>query len=263
MVAENSQNRGPDRLAHALEGALDWWREAGVTTDFSEVPADLLAAARADRDKSDTTGTPAAAKPDPSKAGETVASDEPAQIGGEPALWPDSLEGFARWWMEEPSLEAGGTGPRIAPRGPKDASLMVLVSQPAPDDGERLLEGRHGQFLSGFLRAAGIAEDSVYLASALPRAVAMPNWAWLKDRKLGAILAHHIAIARPARVLVLSRNILPLMDHDMAQGAHLLTRKHGIAKDTPVLGAAGIEELLRSAQRRKRFWQDWLDWTAG
>ena len=260
-MAENSQNHGRDRFSDELSGALDWWRDAGVDADFSDDPIDRLAEADAERKAVETQSKPPA-KTQPSQTGEIV-EHSPAMLGGDQDLWPTNLEAFARWWMEESSLEAGGTGPRVAPRGPRGGQLMIVVSQPGPDDKDQLLEGRHGQLVQSFLRATGLDTAQVYYASALPRAVAMPDWRKLCAIGLGTLLAHHIAVAKPDRLLVLSRNILPLMGHDVAQGSHLLTSEHGMERDVPVLAAAGPEELLRSAQRRKRLWQDWLDWTAG
>lgn len=263
MMAENSRKHGSSRFADELGAALDWWRDAGVDTGFSDEPIDRLAEAAAEREHAVPAPTPAV-PPLPISDGQTGAhsSAQPQQIGGEPSAWPSDLATFRQWWMDDPSVEAGGTGPRIAPRGAGGAELMVLVAQPGPEDRENLLEWRHGQLLAAFLRAAGVDENGIYLASALPRSIAMPDWAGLQARGLGELAKHHVALAAPRRLLILSRNILPLMGHDMAQGPHLLTREHGMTRDVPVLAAAGLEELLRSGKRRQRLWQDWLDWTA-
>ena len=263
MVAENSRKRGSDRFADELGAALDWWRDAGVDTGFSDEPIDRLAEAAEERDRAAPAQMPQVQRAPRSGAQNPAPSNaEPQQIGGERADWPADLDGFRQWWMEAPSLEAGGTGPRIAPHGPPHAALMVLLAQPGPDDRESLLEGRHGQLFAAFLRAAGIEAAQVYYASALPRAIAMPDWTTLAASGLGELLKHHVALAAPQRLLILSRHILPLMGHGMAQGSHLLTREHGMVNEVPVLAAAGLEELLRSARLRQRLWQDWLDWTA-
>ena len=242
----------PDHsLGETLEAALDWWREAGVDSDFSEQPRNWLA------------------KPEPKEEAAPAAvtvTTQPAvlqipPLGGDSAGWPRTLQEFAAWWLGDPSLETPGTGPRIAPRGAAGAELMVLVPYPEAGDRERLLSGRQGELVANMLKAMGIGEDRAYLASALPRHAAHPDWQALCERGLGAVLRHHIALAAPKRLLVLGRKMLPLFGHDPAQGTPTAGQIALEGIGVPVLAAVGPETLLDEPRFRKALWRAWLDWT--
>ncbi|QYU68649.1 hypothetical protein J4558_00410 [Leptolyngbya sp. 15MV] len=178
----------------------------------------------------------------------------------DPAAWPGDLAAFRQWWLADPALEDGGIGPRIAPRGQPGAELMVIVAMPGEEDGEELLSGTHGRLLSGFLRAAKIDETRLYLASVLPRCSPMPD---LARDGLGAVLRHHAALVAPRRILLLGRNILPLIAHETAQDSAILPGFNHDGRNVPLMEARGPAELLRSARARADLWQQWLDWTDG
>ena len=258
-------------LAQDYEAAIEWWQLAGVDTDYADDATDWLAAPEAEAEPAQRPA-PAhkpAAKPDPAPSVPRVA------IGGDKSGWPQSLEEFQRWWLESGTLDAGGSYPRVAPRrsvgGSGDSSagssagtaLMVIVPEPEEADRETLLSGPEGRLLAGFLAAAGIAPGSTYIASTLPRHTPLPDWGQLKADGVGDLLAHHIALAAPNRILAFGRNILPLLGHDTAQGAAILRDFNHDGGSVPVMGAATLGELLRSAGRRKQFWHRWLDWTEG
>lgn len=253
-------------LQAELEAALDWWREAGVDCDFSAEPVDRLAEAlheaeaNAPQAVANDSAPSQPLKPAPRPFAPQVASLALGTIGGDRATWPDSLKAFAEWWQNR--LKITGAGYAVPPRGGANAELMLLVSQPESGDREHLLSGRHGALLAGFLRAAGLTAEQCYFASALPAHSAMPDWQGLRDAGLGEVLRHHMALAAPRRVLALGRNILPLLGHDMAQGAAQVSLEEGNEMSVPMLAVPGPEELLHSPQRRKRMWHQWLEWTA-
>lgn len=245
--------RAPLPQAEDFAAALDWWREAGVDHDFTDDPTDWLAPPPAAPDK----GVPAAPvrrEPEPA-----APAGKPA-FGGEPATWPDDLERFRAWWLSDDALEDGGIGPRVAPRGPAKADVMVVVAMPGEEDTEVLLSGAQGRLLNGFLRAAGLAEETIYVASVLPRCAPMPD---LAREGLGEILRHHAALVAPQRIIALGRNILPLLAHEPAQAPATLPRFNHDSRNVPIMEARGPAELLRSARARAELWQSWLDWTDG
>jgi DNA polymerase len=77
------------------------------------------------------------------------------------------------------------------------------------------------------------------------------------------MVAHHVALAQPRRILVLGRNILPLCGHDPAQSAQKLHSFNHEGGRVPALFAEGLGQLLEKPRLRARLWQRWLDWTDG
>jgi DNA polymerase len=237
----------PDQIAAASE----WWREAGVDAVFLDEPQAWLAP---DEPESET---PTAKPPKPAEP----AAPPPPSIGGDEAGWPRDADAFARWWLEEPSLDDGGTFPRIAPRGAAGAELMVLVPMPEAVDREELLSGAEGRLVDNMLAAMGIKADSSYIAAALPRHMPMPDWQGLAERGLGSLLRHHCAVIRPDRLLVMGQALLPLLGHDGANGpASIRETKLGEVM-VPTLATFAPERLLDHPKLRADLWRRWLDFS--
>lgn len=244
----------PD-FATQLAAAIDWWRDAGVEHDFADEPRVWMA-------------TPEAVVAEELvPAQKFIAPAPPAEprIGGEPADWPTTLVEFTAWWLAEPTLDHGQITSRLAPRGPAEAELMLLVDYPEEQDRDILLSGRQGKLLSAMLKAMGIDEDAVYFASALPRHTPMPDWAALKSDGLGKVLAHHIRLVAPKRLIVFGRNVSALisspMGNDPAKSAETLPGFNHEGTIVPLLGATGLDMLLSKPRGKARFWELWLAWT--
>jgi DNA polymerase len=244
--------RSPLTLAEQVAAAQDWWREAGVDSDFADETHNWLKRSTETAEQGPVPAVP----PKP-------ASPAIPPLGGPPAAWPQTLADFAPWWLANEQLETGGTAPRIAPRGAAGAELMVLVPMPEADDRDRLLSGPQGTLIGNMLRAMGVAEDAAYLATALPRHARHPDWQALAERELGKIVIHHVNLAAPKRLLVLGRAVLPLLGHGSAQPGQkpLPIELQGCA--VPALVSFGPEALLETSRFRKSLWQGWLDWTGG
>ncbi|MXO74173.1 hypothetical protein GRI40_02915 [Altererythrobacter aerius] len=240
-------------LASDIAAALDWWRTAGVDAAYRDTAEPWLA------EKEE----PAPAGPAPRSAAAAPPPPAPARVGGDRAQWPQTLDTFADWWLNEGSLDEGGLSPRVAPRGPLGAELMIVVPMPEDADRETLLSGPQGRLLGAFAVAAGLSADQVYYAAALPRHETLPDWAGLRAGGMGDVLGHHVALARPKRVLVLGQNILPLIGHDPAQGAQNLRTFNHEGGAVPALFEAGPERLLGNGKLRARLWRRWLEWTDG
>ena len=124
----------PLTLAEQFAAAQDWWREAGVDSEFADAPRNWLErpveASRRGRRSAREPAKPASPAIPP--------------LGGDPLGWPQALAEFAPWWLASDQLETGGSGPRVAPRGAAGAELMVLVPMPEEADRERLLSGPQG-----------------------------------------------------------------------------------------------------------------------
>lgn len=240
-------------LEDDIAAALGWWREAGVDAAYLDEPAAWLAEPESD--------TPALAVTAP--VAKKAAPAPEARIGGPSAHWPTDLAAFRDWWLVQPALDEGGLSPRIAPVGKARAALMILVAMPEEADRDRLLSGAQGALLDGFLRAAGWAREAVYLAALLPRFTPLPDWSALLRQGIGDVLAHHVALAQPKRLLILGRNILPFCGHDPSQGPAALAFFNHEGGRVPALAEVGLERLSDNAQSRARLWKRWLDWTDG
>jgi DNA polymerase len=243
-------------LAEQLAAAHAWWHEAGVDCDFADDPRDWLAKPEtvAATDEAQFTTPARPLKP---------AEPEIPPLGGDRSGWPQQLADFAPWWLAEEGLETGGTAPRVAPRGSEGAALMVLVPMPEEGDSNSLLAGAQGKLIANMLTAMRIAEDAAYIAAALPRHAKHPDWQALAARQLGEIVAHHVRLARPKRLLVLGRAMLPLFGHDPAQGAAAVRAIALEGCDVPALASYGPEPLLATPRFRAALWRGWLEWTEG
>ncbi len=246
------QRPAPPSLQADIAAALDWWREAGVDAVFSDEAHGWLADPKDDVEPERPAARPVAKAPPP--------PPEPT-IGGPLAGWPQDLAGFQAWWLAEPSLDEGGLAPRVTPVGEAGAELMILVAMPEEADRDALLSGPQGALLDGFLKAAELAPAQVYRAAVLPRHTPLADWARVEREGMGAVLAHHVALARPKRLIAFGRNILPLCGHDPAQGAQKLQTFNHEGGRVPALFETGLERLLGNWQLRARLWQRWLDWT--
>ncbi|MGB7374468.1 hypothetical protein [Pontixanthobacter sp.] len=265
---ENPASRHPPEhtLAEEFAAAVAWWKEAGVDHDFADDATDWLAdtpvpadsASAAPSTYGSTSATPLA--PVRPLAQRPVKSP-PQKIGGNTDSWPSDLAAFQQWWLSDPSIDDGGAFPVVGPTGNAGCSLMVIVADPEESDTATLLSGRHGQLLTGMMRAAGTADDAVYTASVLRRHTPMPDWAALSAAGIGDVLLHHVRLAAPKRIVTFGRNIPPLLGNDTAQGTAILQNVNHDGESIPAMGAGSLAELLRSAGRRQKFWQRWLEWT--
>jgi DNA polymerase len=244
-----TDNAPSPTLAESIAAAQAWWREAGVDLAFHDEPQGWLA--------EDAPVEAAVAVP------EKPAPPPKLRIGGDPAAWPQDLPAFRQWWLEEPSLDAGGLNPRIAPRGGAGAALMLLVPMPEAEDLDTLLSGRDGRLLASLATAMGLAGEQVYLAAALPRHTPVPDWERLAAEGLGQVLLHHIRLAAPKRLMVLGTRILPLLGHDPAQAAPAVSELAIHGAPVPMLTSYAPERLLGHARLRAGLWRAWLDWTDG
>lgn len=259
-------------ISAQIAAALDWWREAGVSYAYSDEPQEWL-------EEIAQEGAPPQGAPPPMMRARPEPPPPPPRprLGGEVDQWPKSLGDFAPWWMNEPTLDPTGAPGRVPPRGPVGAALMVVVPMPESVDAQsgQLLCGPQGKLLSAMLRVMGLGSDDCYIAAALPRTMPAPDWDLLRNEGMGAVLAHHIALAAPRRLLLLGDRILPLLGHDPSQKPALLSlinqseAGHGRpeagtdASGIAVLVAQDLGMLLENPRRKAGFWRSWLNWPDG
>ena len=241
-----------------IAGTLSWWHQAGVDCAFGDEAVAWLEplAEVADSEgepQNNATGSGLRTAPPP------AALDLP-KIGGDNAGWPQDLAAFDIWWMNEASLETGSTAKRVAPRGPANADLLVLVEQPDVADTGILLSGEQGSIVSAMLSAMAIAPENVRFASVLPRHTPMADWAGLQTGGMAEVLAHHLRLAAPRRIMSFGSNIPPLLGNDPAQSAQILRTINQDGRTIPVLAERSLDALMRR-KAKAGFWQRWLDWT--
>jgi uracil-DNA glycosylase len=252
-VTENAAKAPPaHHAAETIAAVLEWWQAAGISHAFIDEPQDWLAPPE--------PVIPARKAPQPA----LPAEPEAPPLGGERASWPTDLAAFGAWWMTEPTLSAIASPSRVPPRGAASPELMVLVAMPEAEDADRLLSGPYGRLVSGIARALSIGEDALYFAAALPGHMVLPDWGALQAAGLPAIVQHHVALVRPARLLVLGAgDILPLLGHAPAQaspGVHTLSAGD---MTIPALASFAPDALLARWQLRAQLWRALLDWTDG
>ncbi len=243
----------PDWAAE-LAAAQAWWRDAGVDLAFADEATDWLKSARVRESQSVVQPTPTQAEA-PVKAAPAA-----PRFGRDRAHWPTALPDFAAWWLTEPSLDLAPAAQRVMPAGPHAAPLMVLVAMPEPGDSADLLAGRQGRLLDAILTAFGFARPEIYLASILPRPIAAPDWAAMTTAGLGQVLAHHVALAAPQRLIVFGRDVSSLLGHDPAQVAQTSLRFNHEGGSVPLAFAPALEALLERPALKRGLWARWLDW---
>ena len=241
-------NGGNSSLAEQFAAALDWWREAGVESDFADAPQSWIA-------------PEIAAEPIEPRVSATPKSEPAPPADIDRSSWPDDLAGFAPWWLTEPWLDSGQLAGRIAPRGSQGAQVMILVAEPERDDTTELLSGAQGRLLAAMLEAMGLAPEASYVSSVLPRHTPHADWGEAAARGLGELACRHVALAAPQRLIVFGSNILSLLGHDPANfPAGAGEFQHGGTK-LPMLATRDLAVLLERPRWKAGFWQNWLDWT--
>ncbi|MDR6509743.1 DNA polymerase [Novosphingobium capsulatum] len=240
-------------LSTLVDAAFAWWEDAGLDGMLSDTPQSWLESDRK-----------AAAKAN-AKAGNGAASfappPPPPAMGGLSRDWPQTLDDFHAWWLETPSLPFPPAR-RIAPTGPAGAPLMILLPMPEADDEAGLLSGRGGKVVDGMLAALGLAREQVYCAAALPVHVPMPDWGQLRAEGLGALLAHHAALAAPQRVLILGRSgISTLLGHSLPNNAADLREFNHDGGCVPAVFAYDLAALVARPAHKAALWNRLLDWT--
>lgn len=235
-----------------------FWADAGVDMAFADDPRDLLAEAAAARAPTDAPRPAPIAPPPPRPLGPAA----PAPVAAPSTDLPKTLAEFAPWWLSEPSLDTAPRERRVPPRGQAGAPLMVLVAEPEASDEGMLLAGPEGALFDAIERAMGFDPGAIYRAAALPRHTPAADWGEVAQTGLGAVLRHHVALAAPKRLLVLSRNALDLLapDEMAADGTGTITVN---GARIPLLAAYPLAQMAARPGTKRIFWHRWLAFTSG
>lgn len=256
-------------LTSELRAAMDWWRMAGVDSDFSDDATDWLGTvdgltagsemAAGAQTHSKTVGV--------QQAGNRAGDDAPAPpkaervdlLGPNP---PQTLAEFQEWWLTAPGLDAIGPRGRVAPRGPKNAGLMVLVIDPEKSDRETLLSGPQGRLLARIIAAIGVPHESVYFASALPRHTPMADTAAIARSGMDEITKFHVNLVSPRQVLGFGAGIPPLLGHALTNDLSLLREINQTDRSIPMFVTEGLDAMMAMPRLKARFWRRWIEWSA-
>lgn len=252
-------------LSYEMRAAMDWWRLAGVDSDFADDATDWLEEAASDGAPADGAKTAM----DQQKPKISQRSQEPPPEPAKPervdllgANPPQTLEEFREWWLTAPGLDSIGPRGRVAPRGPQNASLMVLVIDPEQADRDTLLSGPHGKLLARILAAIGLREEEVYFASALPRHTPMADTASIAAAGMDEVNLLHVNLASPKQVLGLGAGIPPLLGHGLTNDLSLLREINQTSASTPLIVSEGLDAMMAMPRLKAKFWRRWIEWSA-
>lgn len=246
-----TRGTNPD-CTEMFAAAMAWWRDAGLTSALDDDPHVWLA-------PDEPAKTPGASAPRQIKP--VMPAVAPA-IAEEPTPLPDNLKAFQAWWMTARELDGGRCVGRVPPRGVASPDVMIIACEPEAEDRERLLSGPEGRMIASFLKAGGISDDQVYVASALPCHSPGTEWSAISQGAIAAALRHHVALVAPKRIIAIGGVILPLLGHGSPQAAAVSLSFNHQDATIPLLGLRRIPAPQAQARWKALVWRAWLDWTA-
>jgi len=190
-----------------IASALEWWRDAGVDCEIDDAPRDWFARA--------TPAPVAEALPG------VVREADPTPA---PVVLPATLEEFSAWRTSAAAPEAAWPGKPLGTQGDPASGLMIVTDMPDREDDAagQLLAGQAGTLFDRMLAAIDRDRASIYLA---PLAIKRPTAGRVTDdtaQALEALLRHHLALAKPKRLLLLGNaasRAITGMDVTQARGS--------------------------------------------
>ncbi len=252
-------------LTAELDAALQWWKMAGVDCDFADDATDWLAEPNAveapQPQKYDSTDVSTDRCTDQATA-KSNPKNRVKRIDFFGDKTPQDIAEFQQWWLAAPVLDAIGTRGRIAPRGPSNPEIMILVVDPEQHDSDHLMSGARGKLLSAMLTAMGVSEEKAYIASALPRHTPMADTDNLAAAGMDIVTLRHIELVSPQRLIALGTGILPLIGQDVSKTDTYLREINQNTQKVPVLVSEGLDSLIAMPRLKARFWRRWIEWTA-
>jgi DNA polymerase len=111
------------------------------------------------------------------------------------------------------------------------------------------------------LGAMGLNEEQVYVASALPRHTPMADTHAATRAGLAAVLARHIELVAPKRILAFGANISPLLQNGVSNTETSLREINHSGSSQPVMVSEGLDSLMAMPRLKARFWRRWIEWS--
>ncbi|PKP99516.1 MAG: uracil-DNA glycosylase [Alphaproteobacteria bacterium HGW-Alphaproteobacteria-13] len=202
---------GGRNSALLAESYCDWWSLAGVDALVGEAPAGWLRVPPANDAGAPPKRTETAEEPPPLPAALQPREEAEAPAPREPVAFPGEWDAFRQWLAESPDVPGSQwDARRVLPVGEAGAPLMLLTAWPEIDDQRDgvLFSGAAGALLDMMLRAIGTTRGQCYAASL---AVTRPPGGRCDARdgaELERLLWHHVALARPQRLLLIGGEIV-------------------------------------------------------
>ena len=193
------------------ESYCDWWSLAGVDALVGESPAGWLRPPLPANDAAPKTKRAEMAEappPLPAALQRREAPETPAAKG--PVTFPGDWDAFHQWLAEGPDVPGSQwDARRVLPVGEAGAPLMLLAAWPEIDDQRdgTLFSGAAGALLDAMLHAIGTTRAQCY---ATGLAVTRPPGGRCDaadGAELERLLWHHLALARPPRLLLIGGEI--------------------------------------------------------
>ncbi len=233
-------SRSPLTLAEQVAAAHDWWRDAGVDSQFDDDPRNWLERPAKPVEEALPPAGPVKAAP----SCRSSAWRSRIGLAADPPRLRSVVAGQRRARHRRHGAE--DRPPRYG-RGRADGSRAhARRDRPRPPVVRSTRQAHRATCSPRW----ACAEDAAYIASALPRHAHHPDWAALAARDLGKVLAHHVNLVAPKRLLVLGRAMLPLFGHDPAQAG---AKPRPIALEScavPALVSFGPDALLQTPRFR-------------
>jgi DNA polymerase len=233
-----------DMSPAVVASAMAWWSDAGVDTFVNETPRDWLS----------MPAQPARAV--------SVAAAPQIDFG---APLPATLEAFLDWFATSADVFAGAApSQRVRPAGDPNATLMVLIDMPEPEDAAagHLLAGECGDLFDKMLGALKLDRSTIWFAPMMPTRVIGGPQSDAEAERIAEIARHHVRLVAPKKLWLLgraaSRSILG-MDEAAARG-----RLHFVNQDTAknvqtkmdVIASVHPKVLLQMPKRKAEVWSD-------
>lgn len=198
--------------AAAINSYMQWWSNAGYDVPANDGPCNWLADQRG---SAGSTPVAVARSESPSQsddAPQPIAHPKQDGLADALAAIPD-LASFDLW-LHQAALPGRAWSDRIVlPTGSGNASLMILADVPDLEDIEAgaLFSGEAGRLLDAMLAAIDLTRENCRIGSI---AFTRPIGGQLDDAHKGllkAIAQRHIALANPAKLLLLGQQSCLIM----------------------------------------------------
>lgn len=239
--------------SEVLSSLLQWWSETGVDALVDETPqpwlgrVDVKEALASDR-------KPANAQPAFSSKAAAPAPPPPTAI-----TLPVDYPAFLDWLKTNDQLAmAGPPLQRLATSG-QPSDLMVMIDMPDREDvaAGQLISGEAGILFDKMLGAMNRTRDQVYIVAFCPGRTPSGNLQPQEIEILTRIALHHIALAHPKGIWIMSQSVSrALLGADASPGLGSLRKINHEGGNVEAVASYSPRFLLQQPKRKGAAWTD-------